>query len=112
MFDLHALLPVLHSIKFNNFEFQQVSSLTYFDVIVDCQLNWHSHVNAVRDKVVKSLRMLKAVCHFLPKSCLVSIYNAYILPNLMYCIAIWGNAHTSLYRSALCYSKILHSCNM
>ncbi len=47
MFDLRAQLPVLQPIKFNNFEFQQKSSLTYLDVIIDCQLNWHSHINAV-----------------------------------------------------------------
>jgi hypothetical protein len=90
MLNLLAQLPVLHPIKFNNFVFEQVSSVTYLGVIIDSQLNWHSHINAVRDKIVKGLGMLKAVCHFLPKSCLLSMYNAYILPYLMYCVEIWG----------------------
>jgi hypothetical protein len=91
MFDLRAQLAVLHPIKINNFELRQVSSIAYLGVIIDCQLNWHNHINAVRDQVVKGLGMLKAVCHFyvcnfLPESCLLSMYNAYILPHLMYCI--------------------------
>lgn len=52
MFNLRAQLAVLHPLKFNNFVFQQVSSLTYLGTIINSQLNCHSHFNAIRDKVV------------------------------------------------------------
>jgi hypothetical protein len=36
--------------------------------------------------------MLKLSSHFMPRVCLLHIYNAFLLPYLSYCNIVWGNA--------------------
>lgn len=85
----------IDNLTFDDFSISRVNSLCYLGVILDQNLSWRNHINAVRDKVARGAAMLKILHNFLPRGCLISIYNAYILPYLSYCIEVWGNACSS-----------------
>ncbi len=61
-------------------------------------LTWRSHIVNICSKVAKSVGMLRLCWTFLPQSCLLLIYYAYIHPYLTLGIEMWGLACTSLLR--------------
>ena len=65
--------------------------MLYFDE----KLSWQFHINALRDKYAKCVGLLKFSKCYLPKDCLLMIYNSYVLPYLTYCIELWGNTCSS-----------------
>jgi len=80
------------NLSFDCYTVQRFDYVTYLGIILDDKLSWCYHINAVHGKLAKGLGLLKLSRRFLPKECLHMIYNAYILPYLLYCIELWGNA--------------------
>ena len=77
---------------FDNYCIERVEFVTYLGIIIDQHLNYYNHINVIRDKVAKGIGMLKMCHYFLPKFYVLSIYNAFVLPHLNYCVELWGNA--------------------
>ena len=69
--------------------------LCYLGITIDQYLSWFEHINAVRDKLTKGVGMLHVIHNCLPSECLLSVYNAFVMPYLIYCIELWGNACTT-----------------
>ena len=68
-------------------------SETKFDVIIDDNLNWHSHKkNEICRKLYKGYVIVKRASHGLSKYSLHMLYNSMCLPYISYCCEIWGNA--------------------
>lgn len=55
-------------------------------------LSWSDHINHVRNKIAKSVGIIKKVTKLLNHKTLVSLYKALVIPYLNYCNLIWGNA--------------------
>ena len=70
----------------------RVSETNFFGVIIDDNLNWHSHINEVCRKLYKGYFIVKKASHVLSKYSLNMLYNIMCLPNISYCCEIWGNA--------------------
>ena len=83
------------TLNFDDHIVQQSVSVIYLGIIFDEQLNFKLHINAVRDKIAKGIGMISMCSYFIPRNCLISVYNSFVLPYLMYCIEIWGNSHTN-----------------
>ena len=60
--------------------------------MIDNRLNWQHHINYISSEVAKSIGIIIKVRKVLDNKSLLSLYNAFIYPYLMYCNHVWGNA--------------------
>ena len=84
----NRLVFASHTVTHSDFVF-------YLGIIIDQYLSWFEHINTVRDKLAKDVGMLHVIHNYLPSECLLSVYNAFAMPYLTYCIELWGNARTT-----------------
>ena len=71
---------------------ERVSSVKFVGVMLDQTLSWNHHIQMVKNKLAKSLGILKLANKTLPKSIIKSLYFSFIYPHLVYCVEVWGNA--------------------
>ena len=76
----------------NNEPITEVEEAKYLGVLIDKNLSWKPHIQNVNTKISKSIGFLNKVRHFAPQSILRNIYNAFILPNILYGLLNWGSA--------------------
>ena len=89
----------------NNTPIQQESSTKFLGVIIDSRLKFTPHIQYIRNKTSKNIGILYKLRKILPKHTLIQLYNAFILPYLLYCIEIWGSASVSQINSLLKLQK-------
>ena len=75
-------------LNFDDHIVQRSVSVIYLGIIFDEQLNFKLHINAARDKIAKGNAKNCMCSYFIFINCLISVYNSFILPYLMYCIEI------------------------
>ncbi len=97
-------------LMFNSYTVTHSDFVCYLGIIIYQYLSWFEHINAVRDKLAKGVGMLHVIYYYLPSECLLSVYNAFVMPYLTYCIELWGNACTTylnpiqlLQKKCICY---------
>ena len=66
--------------------------IKYLGVILDNKLNWIEHIGYVKNKVAKGIGVICKARKFLTKKVLLTLYNTFIFPYLIYCVEIWGCA--------------------
>ena len=81
------------NIIINNTVIEEKQSTTFLGVIIDSGLTWSEHVSYVMNKVSKGIGIINKAKHCLNKQSLVSLYNSFIYPYLIYCIEIWGSTN-------------------
>ena len=74
---------------------KQENYIKYLGIMIDCHLNWKSHINFVTRKVKRSIGILSRVRHFTNISILISFYYTLIYPFLTYGLIAWGNTYHS-----------------
>jgi len=82
----------LQSVKFNGADIECVRSMRYLGLIFDNNLNFDAHIDMVASKMSRNVGIICKICHFFPRSALVSIYYAIVHPYLTYCIEAWFGA--------------------
>ena len=63
---------------------------------MDEQLTWEKHLEELGSKIVRYASIFREVRHLLPRNCLQSLYNAFILSRIDYAIEIYGDASKKL----------------
>ena len=66
--------------------------MEYLGVIIDHKLKWCEHMSYVKNKVSKGLDIIFKARAVLDQQCLLTLYNSFVYPYLIYCIKIWGTA--------------------
>lgn len=79
-------------ILINGAQIERVKSTKFLGVIVDEKLTWKAHIHHVTSKIAKSAGIIHKARQILHKDVLLTLYNTFILPYLLYCGIIWGNA--------------------
>ena len=79
----------------NNVNLERVKSIKFLGVIINDCLNWDDHKKYVKSKISRNLGILYKCRHIMNKKDLISMYNSFIAPYLLYCIPIWGGSITS-----------------
>ena len=79
-------------ISFGNKLINKVNETKFLGVIIDDQLNWHSHIKQIVSKVHKNYYVIKRASRLLSTSSLTMLYNSLSLPYMLYCCEIWGRA--------------------
>ena len=83
--------PICNSINIV-FDKQRVNTAKLLGVIIEDRLSWLCHVLHVCKKLNKSLAVINKVKNILNDDTMKYLYNALILPYLLYCCEVWGNA--------------------
>ena len=84
--------PNNDSILIRNRVINRVRSAKFLGVILDENLNFKTHVDAIRSKVSKSSGVLYRLSYFMPRHVLRNIYISLVYPYLCYCIEVWGGS--------------------
>ena len=69
---------------------EQVTEINFLGLIIDSNLNWKAHLNAISTKISRIIGLLHKLKYIFPKQVLHSIYNSLIMPHLNYSLLVWG----------------------
>ena len=83
------------SIRIENCIIDQVDVIKFLGVYIDSKLSWKHHISQLSLTISRNIGVLYKLRQKLPDSAMLTLYNALILPHLMYCIVVWGCAGKS-----------------
>ena len=70
---------------------ERVEGARFLGVWMDEGLGWVGHIGQVRARVGRFLGVLGRAAAVLGGPSLLSLYNGLVLPNLQYCLMVWGD---------------------
>ena len=68
----------------------EVSEFNFLGLIIDANLNWKAHLNAIGTTVLRIIGLLHKLKYVFPQNILYSIYNSLIMPHLNNLLLAWG----------------------
>ena len=84
----------------------------HLGVIFDQHLTWDCHINHVNSKVSRNIGIMHRMKSFVPLRILFMLYNAFILPHIMYCSTVWAiNYPSKLSKLYRLQKKALRICS-
>ena len=84
---------------------EQVSTFRFLGVIIDSKLCWSDHIQYIKKKISKGIGILHKAKKILRKESLLTLYNCFIYPYIIYCIEVWGAASLKNLTSVLWLQK-------
>ena len=100
------------NLEINSDSIEELESTKYLGVILDQNLNWKKHISHVSTKLSKYVGLLYKLRHFVPKSTLSSLYNAFIMPHINYGLINWSSAtKTNLAPIKRCLKRAVRAIN-
>ena len=84
-------LPSLPSLKINNAPIKHSQYSKSLGVLIDENLTWGNHVDALSKKIASSTRAIKPINHCLPPTALHDVYYGLFQSHFDYCRVVWGN---------------------
>ena len=85
--------PIL---EFGDTKIKRVKHAKSLGIIIDEQLLWKNQIEAISGKVSKGIGMLRRLKNCVPKTTLIKVYNALVLPYFDYCSLVWSNCSDQL----------------
>ena len=79
------------NVKLDGVSLNRVSSTKFLGVIIEENLTWKNHIDAISKTLSRDIGMLTKLKHFVPENILYSLYCTLILPYINYGVLIWGN---------------------
>lgn len=79
------------NIEMDGITLQRVTTTKFLGVILNENLKWDKHIATVKQKISKSLGIMKKIRHLLSTSILTTLYFSLIHPYLSYCNIIWAS---------------------
>ena len=80
-------------------------STKFLGVILDSRLKFCEHITYINNKIAKNTGILAKLRKSLPLATLVQLYNAFILPYILYCIELWGSGSANQINATLKLQK-------
>ena len=80
------------SISLNSVPIEQVNHTKFLGVVIDNKLDWSNHIFYINAKIVKGVGIICRAKKYFSSSALINLYNTFILPYMIYCVEVWGNA--------------------
>ena len=79
-------------ISINNCALKEVENCKYLGIILDNKISWVEHITYVKNKIPKGIGIMYQARKYLNRNGLISLYNLFIYPYLIYCVESCGNA--------------------
>ena len=90
-------LSVLLTLEINGTQLNRVNFTKSLGVLIDENLTWSNHINAISKKSLLVLDLvLKRISHCVPPATLHNIYHGLVQSHFDYCNVVWGNCAKTL----------------
>ena len=100
----HPNLYMFDNEKNRNVTLESKNYIKYLGVLIDKNLTWKYHINAVTAKISKTIGLISKLHHFIPRHILLYIYQTLIHPHLNYGLAVWGQASNTSLNKRKCFA--------
>ena len=67
-----------------------ITNTRYLGVQIDNQLNWVKHIDTIKVKANRDIRLIKYSKKYLPPEILNQMNRGIVEPHLSYCCSAWG----------------------
>ena len=91
----NKIVPTLE-LKINDNSIDQVSTFNFLGLHINSQLTWQTHIDEISKKISRVIGLIYKLQYILPQKILLSLYNTLILPQINYCILLWGKESKSI----------------
>ena len=105
VFSLRKSYSVSDDVTLKGEGIEQVSTFRFLGVIIDSKLCWSDHIQYIKKKMSKGIGILHKAKKILQKESLLTLYNCFIYPYIIYCIEVWGAASLKNLMSVLRLQK-------
>ena len=86
-------------------EIKKSNCVKFLGIYIDCDLTWKNHINHISSKIARVIGVINRLKHVLPIRILLNLYNTMILPDLNYCIILWGSCASYLFQKVFVLQK-------
>ena len=105
-FNVSQSQPILlRNISIDNLPITEKKSTKFLGVTLDDNLTWNNHIHNVIISISKATGVLRRLKNMITKKALIMLYNALILPYIIYCNIVWGNCNKTKINSILLLQK-------
>ena len=80
------------NLRISNDAIQSVNDFNFLGLHINSKLSWDTHTNVISKRMSRAVGIIKKLQLVFPKTILLTIYNALILPHINYCLLSWGTA--------------------
>ena len=80
------------NLRISNDAIQSVNDFNFLGLHINSKLNWDTHTNVIDKRISRAVGVIKKWQLVFPKTILLTIYNALILPYINYCHLYCGSA--------------------
>ena len=84
---------------------EKVDETKYLGVILDCKLNWISHINFIKNKISKASYIISKIRYYVDVPILKTIYYSLVHPHLTYCLTAWGGTSVTTLKPVVTLQK-------
>ena len=70
---------------------ERVNDIKFLGVFTDSKMSWSCHIQHIRKKISKGIGILYKAKRLLTQETLITLYNSFIYPYIVYCIEVWGS---------------------
>ena len=70
---------------------ERVNDIKFLGVFIDSKMSWSCHIQHIRKKISKGIGILYKAKRLLTQETLITLYNSFIYPYIVYCIEVWGS---------------------
>ena len=89
-------LSAIPALEINGTQLNRVNFTKSLGVLIDENLTWSNHINAVTKKISSGIGSIKQISHFVPPATLHTIYHGLVQSHFDYCSVVWGNCAKTL----------------
>ena len=79
-------------ILLDNTIIKHVTFTKFIGIIIDDKLKWIHHISYIKNKISKGMGIILKARKVLKRKVLLQLYHSFVIPYLIYCVEIWGNA--------------------
>ena len=84
-------LSVLPDLEMNGTQLNRVDFTKSLGVLIDENLTWSNHINAISKKISSGIGSIKRISHCVPPATLHHIYHGLVQSHFDFCSVVWGN---------------------
>ena len=89
-------LSVLPDLEINGTQLNRVDFIKSLGVLIDENLTWSNHINAISKKISSGIGSIKRISRCVPPATLHNIYHGLVQSHFEYCSVVWGNCAKTL----------------
>ena len=82
--------------EINGTQLNRVNFTKSLGVLIDENLTWSNHINAITKNISSGIGSIKRISHCVPPATLHTIHRGLVQSHFDYCSVVWGNCAKTL----------------